>query len=333
MKPFLLKPATKSYLWGGTLLAERYGKTSTAPTIAESWELSAHPNGSSVVATGPYRGLPFADFCQNHPEAVSPAFRPGVRFPLMIKLIDAAKPLSVQVHPGDTYAWQHEGEPGKTEAWFILDSAPDAYLYCGFARNTSREEVARRIADNTLEDVLNKLFVQKGDLVYVPAGTVHAIGQGLLVAEVQENSDSTYRVYDYGRVGDDGQPRALHIEKALDVLDYGKAHVETPGSLPPAAGPQWQAQQLVSCPYFAINRLALDGGYTSDAARDAFECVLCIEGGAVLAPSAANLVLTPGCSAFVPAGTAGYRLEGRGTFLLCGVPSAAAGQPGTESSQ
>ena len=216
MKPFVLKAPCKDYLWGGNRLRE-FGKESDADKIAESWELSCHPDGESVIASGDYAGMTLPAFLAAHPEAAGESCRDFERFPVLIKLIDAHDNLSVQVHPDDAYALAHEGEYGKTEMWYIVDAEPGAELLYGFARDVTKEEFRRAIEENTLLDLVRHVPVRPGDVFFIPAGTLHAIGKGILIAEIQQNSNTTYRVYDYGRVGKDGKPRELHIAKALDV--------------------------------------------------------------------------------------------------------------------
>jgi len=216
-----LKPAFKDYLWGGERLRKEFGKECDYDVIAESWELSAHPDGQSIVDSGKYKGMLFGAYLNKIGiENLGWKFQTFHDFPLLVKLIDAKDDLSIQVHPDDEYALQHENSYGKNEMSLILDAQPDAYLYCGFKEDVSRNEVEEHIKNNTLTDILNKVSVKKGDVIYIPAGMVHAIGKGLLICEVQQNSNITYRVYDYNRKDKYGNVRPLDIEKALDVMSY-----------------------------------------------------------------------------------------------------------------
>ena len=225
-----LAPACKDYLWGGTKLITDYGKRYDGARLAETWDLSGHPDGPSVLASGPDAGKTLAEYLAAHPGALGEHGRKFAELPVLIKLIDAAKDLSIQVHPDDAYARAHEGQNGKTEMWYVLSAAPDAFLYCGFSRDISRDELKRRIADNTLPEVLRRVNVKAGDTVFIPAGTIHAICRGIVVAEVQQSSNVTYRVCDYGRLGPDGKPRALHIAQALDVTRRIALHNEGKGA-------------------------------------------------------------------------------------------------------
>lgn len=201
-----LAPACKDYLWGGTKLITDYGKRYDGARLAETWELSGHPDGPSVLASGPDAGKTLAEYLAAHPGALGEHGRKFAELPVLIKLIDAAKDLSIQVHPDDDYARAHEGQNGKTEMWYVLSAEPDAFLYCGFSRDISRDELKRRIADNTLPEVLRRVNVKAGDTVFIPAGTIHAICRGIVVAEVQQSSNVTYRVCDYGRLGPTESP-------------------------------------------------------------------------------------------------------------------------------
>ncbi len=250
MEPFLLKPSCKDSIWGGTKLKKRFHKEHSVDIISESWELSVHPAGLSLAASGPNRSVPLAELIKN--PAVTGNFAASFTvFPLMIKWIDSQLPLSIQVHPDNDYAMAHEQDMGKTEMWYIIDCEPDSYLYYGFSKEISREEFAHRIADDTLLEVVRKVPVKKGDVFFIPSGTLHAIGPGILLAEVQQSSNVTYRIYDYGRLDTDGKPRQLHVEKAVDVTKLIPITESSPIPLPLSCP---QDELLASCPYFAVIR-------------------------------------------------------------------------------
>lgn len=211
-----LKPACKDYLWGGHRLVEEYGIEYDGDILAEAWELSCHPDGPSVITNGEYAGKTLKEFIdEKGMEVLGLHCRRFREFPILTKFIDARDNLSIQVHPGNSYALKNEGQYGKTEMWYVLDAEEGAILYYGFKKEITKEEFARRIKDNTILEVLNAVEVHKGDVLFIESGTLHAIGKGLLIAEIQQNSNVTYRIYDYGRVGKDGKKRDLHIEKAL----------------------------------------------------------------------------------------------------------------------
>ena len=210
-----LTPSCQDYLWGGSRLRTDFGIKSDLEPLAEAWVLSCHPDGPSYLPDG----TTLADYAAAHPEALGTDCAKFEQFPILTKFIDASSNLSIQVHPSNDYALKNEHQYGKSEMWYVLDCVPGAYLYYGFTHEISKEEFAERIKNNTLTEVLNAVPVHKGDCFFIPSGTLHAICQGIVVVEVQQNSNVTYRVYDYGRVGADGKPRQLHIPQALDVTE------------------------------------------------------------------------------------------------------------------
>lgn len=214
-----LIPVFKDYIWGGSDIKDFLNKETPYARTAESWELSTHKDGLSLLEDG----NSFLSFVEkSDPSLFGTHFNKESRFPLMIKYIDAKENLSIQVHPNDEYALEHEGENGKNEMWYIVSAKPGAFIYLGFKDDYSKEEIIERIENNTLEEILNKIYVKEGESYFIKAGTVHAIGAGCLIAEIQQTSNITYRIYDYGRLGTDGKPRELHIDKALDVMDRNK---------------------------------------------------------------------------------------------------------------
>ncbi len=222
-----LLPVFKDYLWGGTKIRDIFRKdTGSLDRIAESWEFSSHAEGQSVIATGEYAGKTLSDYFAAVGWNKTGGFgRENRNLPCMVKFIDACENLSIQVHPSDTYARRHERDNGKNEMWYIMDAEENAFIYVGFNKETNRKEVLRRIGDNTIEEILNKVPVRKGDSFFIPAGTIHAIGAGCFICEIQQTSNVTYRLYDYGRLDRNGQPRSLQIKKGLDVLDYHRLHI------------------------------------------------------------------------------------------------------------
>ncbi len=260
-----LRPAFKDYLWGGTTLREWYG-VQDLDRVAEAWVLSAHPDGMSVSEDGvPFEEIWRAADC-------GAAF---ARFPQLIKLIDAKQDLSIQVHPSDAYALEHEGQLGKTEMWYILAAEEGAGIYYGFKEPVTREAFAASIRDNTLTELLQFVPVKPGECYFIPAGTVHAIGKGLLLAEIQQNSNVTYRVYDYDRRDKHGNARELHVEKAVEVADLH------PVCLPPAASPVAEAgctrTPLAACDYFRVEQMRVNGTVSLSTA-DSFAVLLVLSG-------------------------------------------------------
>ena len=259
MKPFLLRPVTKDYIWGGTRLREEFGKESDSERIAESWELSCHPDGECIIASGEYSGMKLSEFVRRYPAAVGKNFRSEDRFPVLVKLIDAKSDLSIQVHPDDKYAMAHEGDSGKTEMWYILAAAPGAELYVGLRAGVTRESFESAIASGTVAECFHRISTRAGDCMFLPSGRVHAIGAGHLIAEIQQNSDTTFRVYDWDRKGLDGKPRALHVAESLECIDFSDTE---PGLQRP------DGECLVRCPHFTVQLAALGGGRIWDGGRE-----------------------------------------------------------------
>ena len=309
-----LEPAFKDYIWGGTRLRDDFGKRCDFDKVAESWELSCHKDGPSVVAEGKDKGLTLQQYIDKYgKEILGTNCGRFESFPILIKLIDAKDNLSVQVHPDNEYALRVEGEYGKTEMWYVVDCDEGAELLYGFKKEISKDEFARRIADNTLLEVTNSVPVHKGDVFFIEAGTLHAIGKGILIAEIQQNSNTTYRIYDYGRVGKDGKPRELHVEKAKDVtrLAPAKKYPETPVEKHEG----YTSKLLAECEYFSTYILDIDGKAELEAGEDSFNNLLFLEGEGTV--SGGDCVeFKKGDSIFITAGTGKYTVNGKCKAVL-----------------
>ena len=320
MYPLKLTPVLKDYIWGGTRLKTDFHKQSELEKVAESWELSCHKDGPGVISNGRYRGMTLAEYIEMKGKRVlGTACERFDSFPVLIKLIDAHDNLSVQVHPNNEYALRVEGEYGKTEMWVVVDCEPGASLIYGFDHDISKEEFARRIQDNTLLEVTNSVPVKKGDVFFIEAGTLHAIGKGILIAEIQQNSNTTYRVYDYGRVGADGKPRALHIEKALEVTTLGRPEREPKPQGKPAKKDGYTETLLAECEYFTTHALDIKAEAALEAGQDSFHSLLVLEGEAILCWDnglAGEISLQKGDSVFIPAGMGCYQVKGGCSLLL-----------------
>lgn len=308
-----LEPSFKDYLWGGHRLVEEYNKQYDGEILAESWELSCHPDGPSRIRNGAYAGKTLAEYIEAEGrDVLGRNCRRFKDFPILIKLIDAKDNLSIQVHPSNQYALQNEGQYGKTEMWVICDCKEGAFLYYGFQKEISREEFERRIKEDTLLEVLNAVPVHKGDVLFIESGTIHAIGKDIVIAEIQQNSNVTYRVYDYGRVGKDGKKRDLHIAKALDVTNRGPV-VKRKSSNP----------HVASCDYFTVDKLNLDGclmkemeGFVDDSS---FMSILFLEGSGSIQCGGDVMEFKKGDSFFLPAGSGAYEVAGKCEALVTTV--------------
>lgn len=314
--PLMLKPAVKNYLWGGNRLKTEFGFQTEDEIAAEAWLLSCHKDGPSMVENGPLAGHTLADaLAVWGPAALGEKAAAFPYFPLLIKLIDARDRLSIQVHPDDAYAMRVEGEFGKTEMWYVVDCEPGAELIYGFRCGLTKEEFRRRIETNTLTDVCNRVPVKKGDVFFIEAGTLHAIGAGILIAEVQQNSNTTYRVSDYGRLGADGKPRPLHVDKAVEVTHtvpptrpYGQIGetAEVPGGT---------VRPLAACELFTTQLLTVKENMLVGC-TDSFTSLLCLDGSCSLSVKGWEpLQLRKGASVFLPAGMTA-KVSGRAE-LLC----------------
>lgn len=306
----LLEPCCKDYLWGGEKLKEEYNISSSMSPLAEAWVLADHPDGQSIVASGDFKGLSFSEYLKKQKGNPLGSLCKTEECPVLIKLIDSLKPLSIQVHPDDDYAKRVENADwGKTEMWYILSAEPDAYLYFGFSKDITKEEFKKRIEENTLLEVLNKVSVNPGDVFFIESGTIHAIGPGITLCEVQQNSNLTYRVYDYGRTDANGKRRELHIEKALDVTNLKKTNPKKDCLDGGKEG------VLASCPYFNVIRLEVKKRRVIKIDNSSFMSIVVAEGELTLRQQDSSLSLSKGSSAFLPAGSGTYELIGSGNCI------------------
>ena len=301
---YKFKPILKSLIWGGEKIAPYKQIETDQHNIGESWELSGVKDNESVVAEGPEAGTPLPELIARHGSALlgrENFERFGTEFPLLIKFIDARQDLSIQVHPNDELAWERHKSKGKTEMWYVVAADEGAHLRSGFAKEVTPEEYEASVADNTITDILTDYKIQPGDVFFLPAGRVHAIGAGSFIAEIQQTSNITYRIYDYGRVGADGKPRELHTELAKGAIDYTvlpdyRTHYR----------PEYDKRvELVSCPYFTTSLYDLTRQQSVDLSRlDSFVVVICLEGHGTLTSDAGSSVsIHQGETVLVPAST------------------------------
>ncbi len=310
-----LNPVFKEIVWGGNRLKDDYGFESDLNNIAEAWMLCARNDGDNIIANGENSGESFTAFIKENKALLGSKGQSFEEFPLLIKFIDAKADLSVQVHPDDEYAKLHENSYGKTEAWYILDCDEGAELIYGFNKELTPDEFRKSIADNTFLDYVNKVKVKKGDVFFISAGTLHAIGSGILLAEVQQNCNTTYRVYDYNRLVD-GKPRELHVEKALDVTNtVPPVRNGDPDSDPVLNGTATE-QALCSCEFFKMDSVDIKDTYTLCVSDESFVSVLVLSGEGVITAGDENISCKAGDSIFIPANAGEVTFKGEFKVLL-----------------
>ena len=304
MNPWRFQPAYKDYLWGGQKLKTEYGKNSPLNPTAESWELSVHPDGPSVISEGEFAGKTLAEAIAEDPAVLGTA-RKSDELPILIKLIDAADNLSIQVHPDDAMARALEGQNGKTEMWYVVQADKGASIVYGMKEDVSPEIFAEAIESNTVLSLLNGVSSQKGMSFFVEAGTVHAIGKGNLIAEIQQNSNVTYRLYDYARRDKNGNLRELHVEKGTRAANLKKVN--------PRPNPLCSdgSRLLASCPFFQVREREIVGRFSGRVSAESYLCLICVGGDLTLDGRS----FPKGETVFFPADSGNYSLEGTGTLL------------------
>lgn len=307
LKPIKLKPEFKEIIWGGNRLKNEYNKVSNLSNIAESWELTVRPDGMNTIDGGEFNGLTMNEYIEKNGFSVVTNKKLD-RFPLLIKFIDAEDNLSIQVHPDDEYGMKTANSLGKTEMWYIIDAKPNAKLVYGLKEGCTVDMLKDAINNNTVEDVLDYVSVKKGDVFFIPSGLVHAIGAGILLAEIQQNSNITYRVYDYNRKGKDGKPRELHVSDALNVIvnrneeEINKIRFSTNVK---------NNTTLASCEYFTVDKYTIDGEINLNTDEKSFNSVLCLDGIGTLEYKGDCFPITKGDSYFVPANLGDYTINGK----------------------
>jgi len=323
-RPFLLKPAAKDYLWGGSRLNDDFAKNIPLYPLAETWECSTHPDGQSIVSGGEFDGQLLGDVLKAHPEYLGTHPRTQGELPILVKLIDARNDLSVQVHPDDDYARKHEnGSLGKTEMWYVLDAAPNTELVYGFHRDVNRDEITAGIADGSIEKYLQKVPVHRDDIFFIEAGMVHAIGKGALIAEIQQNSNLTYRLYDYNRTDKNGQKRSLQIGKALDVANLNSS-VEPRQPLRVLRYRRGFASEfLCRCRYFQVERMLINTETYRQMAdyrtgSNSFQVLLCVDGCGVVSADGFMINFFKGDCIFVPADSISLKIHGKAQIINIG---------------
>lgn len=315
MEIMKLAPAYKDYLWGGKRLRTKYGKAYDGEILAESWECSVHPDGLSVVVGGKYSGQALFSVLQMNPQFLGSKSSKMEGLPILVKFIDAKQDLSVQVHPDDAYARMYEHQNGKSEMWYVVEAEPGAHLIYGFAHAVTEAQLREAVTNGTLSKHLQKVPVHKGDVFYVPAGIVHGIGAGIVIAEIQESSNVTYRVYDYDRKDQNGKQRELHFDKAVAVMDMTPAPdiYQKPRML--HYSPGYCKEIICRCEYFETERIQISDCYSFWVSESSFQVVLCLEGAFELRANTQVVNVEAGECAFLPADLGSCLAKGNATFL------------------
>jgi len=315
IKILKLDPVLKNYIWGGTKLKEDYNKVTSLETVAESWELSCHSNGTNLISDS---NIYLNKYLINNPELLGENSKKFDNFPILIKLIDAKDNLSIQVHPSNDYAKKHHSSYGKTEFWYVVDCEPNSYLYYGFNKTISKDEFKNRIKDNSILEILNKVPIKKGDIFFIEAGTIHAICKNTLIAEIQQNSDITYRIYDYNRTDKNGKKRELHIDNALDVINFNPTI--NPIKRITEKTPSYTKTFLITSKYFEIYKYDIKTTCKLFTDSSSFASLLVLNGSGTLNYNNQTISYTKGDSFFVPANLGEYEISGNSEILITTIP-------------
>lgn len=317
VEAMLLRPAGKDYLWGGNRLKTKYGKSIAMSPLAETWECSTQEDGLSMVVSGTYQGMTLAQVLKQNPEFLGEKAKPGAGLPILMKLIDAKQDLSLQVHPDDTYAAAHEDQRGKTEMWYVLEAVEGAVMVCGFAHKMTPAKLKQAVQTGNLTKHMHVVPVHKGDVFFIPPGTIHAIGAGTIIAEIQENSNVSYRIYDYNRLDKDGRPRPLHFEKAVQVLNMTptKDVLQKPRKI--SYYPGCAREVLCRCQYFETERIQVSVHCGFSVTQQSFQVLLCTNGKGTLTvgTNPIGLPFRKGDCIFLPANLGRCHIRGRAELL------------------
>ncbi len=319
-EPLKLRPVPKEILWGGTRLKSRYNKSAEFERIAESWELCSLTGSSAAIDGGSFDRVSFSEYVTRYPEAIGFDWDGG-DFPLLIKFIDAEKDLSIQVHPGEIYAATHAGIASKNEAWYIVEADEGAEIVYGFKKRLTEAEMKSALVSGGVSEYLERVSVKAGDTFLIPAGQVHAICKGILIAEVQQSSDTTFRIYDYDRVDATGKKRGLHINEALEVVRY-----YTDEEISRLNGfrrssrrePLCEGEILSDCPYFRLAKIRCTDELTFTVDEKSFACLLFTSAdNARVSCGTKSIEAITGDCVFIPAGAGKVTLSGSAEILLC----------------
>ena len=312
--PLVFEPILKDRIWGGTKLETDLGKTNLpTKTTGESWELSAVEGDVSIVKEGAYKGLPLTELLEKHPQEILGTKvheKFGVQFPLLFKFLDAREDLSIQVHPNDELARKRHNSFGKTEMWYVMQADEGSRIIVGFKQKSSAGEYVQHLENKTLIEILNEVETKKGDVFFLETGTIHAIGAGIVIAEIQQTSDITYRIYDWDRVDAQGKSRELHIEQALDAMNYNTTDAQKQ-----YAREENKSNIMVDCPYFTTAYLPLKGSTGMSKDGSSFTVYICTEGEFTVEASGEKYNFKKGDTVLVPAALKEFLLSGEATLL------------------
>lgn len=312
-----LIPASKDYLWGGTKLIEQYGKQTNDKIMAESWEVSSHPDGPSILGD---LNISLPEYVDKYGIEVTGTNSDRFNdFPILIKFIDAKDVLSIQVHPDDAYALKHEGQFGKNEMWYILEAEPGATIYYGVKKDLTKDEFRDAIEKDYILDVLNKVEVKPGDVIYVKAETIHAIGKGIVLCEIQQNSNVTYRVYDFNRKDKDGNLRDLHIEESIAVSNLKQTEIDFSPQDKLETFNGYTRQTLVQSPYFITTHYQVETDVSFEVDDKSFVSLICLDGQLIVKNDYQTIEIKKGESLFVDANSGLVKVVGIGSFLHVSV--------------
>lgn len=312
--PLVFEPIFKEKIWGGTKLKSYLGKeNSPGETTGESWELSAVPGNVSIVKNGSYSGLPLTELLEKYKQdilGIEVHKKFGIQFPLLFKFIDAKEDLSIQVHPNDELAKKRHNSFGKTEMWYVMQADEGSRIIVGFKEKSSPEQYLEHLKNKTLIDILHEVKAKQGDVFFLETGTIHAIGGGIVVAEIQQTSDITYRVYDWDRVDANGKARELHVEEALDAMNYNTTNTQREYSTEVN-----RSNTMVDCPFFTTNFLPLDGSIQVDKDGRSFTVYICTEGEYTIKYNGETYGFKKGDTVLIPAAMKEFNLTGNAIIL------------------
>ena len=314
MEPLKFNGVYKDYIWGGTRMKEKFGINSDISPLAESWVLSCHPDGESIISNGKHKGMALSEFIKNNPEVLGTSSTFST-LPILIKFIDAKGDLSVQVHPDDSMAKEEENQNGKTEMWYVIDSEKNSKITYGVKEDITKKELSDAIENNTASELLNTVPSKKGDVFFVDAGTIHAIGAGNLICEIQQNSNVTYRLYDYGRIDKNGKPRELHIEKGVKASTTKKT---TPRKVPVCSD---GTRLLGTCEYFQVKEIKLSKKpFSLIADEKSYIALIMTNGSATITYGEKTMEIAAGEVVFIPANMGAFEIDGDGIMLTAKNP-------------